>query len=69
MRYLGREFKNYEEMYEWSKSGLIAEYRRLSEMFSRNPSMELSCLMSNHADALVRSYGLTWEEIEALEVA
>ncbi len=62
-------FENYDEMYEWLKNGHIAEYRKLSEMFSCNPSIELSNLMSARADVLVQHFGLTWEQIEELEVA
>lgn len=64
-----KEFKNYKEMYEWNKEGHIAEYRKLSEMFSCNPSAELSILMSDRAEVLVKRFGLTWEQIEELEAA
>ena len=69
MKYLGREFKNYEEMHEWSKNNHIAEYRELADMFSRNPSMELSILMGDRAKVLVESFDLTWTEIDELETA
>lgn len=62
-------FKNYEEMHEWNKKGHIADYRNLCGMFSRNPNMELSNLMGDRAEVLVRSFSLTWDEIEAIEAA
>lgn len=69
MNYLGIEFGNYDEMNEWNKNGHITEYRKLAEMFSHYPSEELSSIMSDRATVLVESFGLTWTEIEALEIA
>lgn len=69
MKYLGMEFKNYEEMREWNKAGHIAEYQKLAKLFENNPTMELSSMMSDRADVLVNQFGLTWEEIEELEAA
>lgn len=69
MNYLGIDFRDYDEMNEWNKNGHITEYRKLAEMFSRCPSMELSNMMSDRATVLVESFGLTWAEIEALEIA
>lgn len=69
MIYLGKHFRNYEELENWNRNGHIAEYRKLAEMFSRNPSMELSCMMSDRAEVLVKEFGLTWEQVEQLEIA
>lgn len=69
MMYLGIEFKSYEELKNWSKEGSIREYKKLAKMFDRNPSMELSAMMSDRADILHRKFGLSWEEIEELEIA
>lgn len=69
MKYLGREFGNVEEIREWSKEGNISYYRNLAKRFSEAPSMELSVIMSNMADILIKHFGLTPDEIEALEIA
>lgn len=69
MKYLGMEFKDYNELADWNKDGHIKEYRRLAEMFSQSPSMEISSIMSDRAAVLHDSFGMSWEEIEELEIA
>lgn len=68
MNYLGMKFKSAEEIIEWSKAGNIEHYRSLARQFSKHPSMELSSMMSDQADILIRIYNLTPEEVEELEV-
>lgn len=69
MMYLGMEFKNAKEVKEWSKQGNINHYRKLAELFNEKPSMELSVMMSNLADILVNTFGLTYSEIEEIELS
>lgn len=69
MKYFGREFNSAEEIREWSKEGNINYYRNLAKRFSEAPSMELSVIMSDMADILIKTFGLTPDEIEALEIA
>lgn len=69
MTYLGMEFKNYEELEEWSKKGHIERYVKLTKMFDRNPSMEINSIMCDLSQLLIKRYGLTPEEIEQLEIA
>lgn len=69
MTYLGMEFKNYEELNNWNKAGHITEYKKLAEMFSKHPTMEISSIMSDRALVLHDSFGMSWEEIEELEIA
>ena len=64
-----REYKTTTEIIEEAKQGNIEFYRTLARMFNANPSMEISTMMSNTALTLVKSYGLTWEEVERLEIA
>ena len=45
----------------------IARYKKLAKMFENHPSMELSPMMSDLALVLVKSYGMTFDEVEALE--
>lgn len=62
-----REYRTVEEIREEAKQGNIARYKMLARMFNKQPSMEISSMMSDLAIALVKSYGLTPEEVEALE--
>lgn len=47
----------------------IARYKKLAIMFANHPSMEINAAMSDLSLVLVNQYGLTWEQVEALEVA
>lgn len=69
MKYLGMEFKNHSELNAWNMAGHIAEYKKLAAMFGQHPSTELSSLMSDRAEVLVKQFGMTWEQIEELELA
>lgn len=64
-----REYRTAEEIREDAKQSNIARYKKLANMFGNNPSVELSSMMGDLALTLVKSYGLTWDEIEALEIA
>ena len=69
MKYMGMEFKNYEEYKEWCKQGNINTYRLYAQTFNEKPSMELSIAMTNLADILVNNFGLTYDEIEEIELS
>ena len=47
----------------------IARYKKLAIMFANHHSMEISAAMDDLSLVLVNQYGLTWEQVEALEVA
>ena len=68
MIYIGMEFKNCTELRAWAKRGKINEYKRLAEMFSEKPSMEISAKMSEAAKTLHEQFNLGWDEIEAIEI-
>ena len=68
MKYLGMEFKNYEELQAWSKQGHIDRYKWLAKRFAENGSMETSCMMSKLFLVPMNHYGMTSDEIEALEL-
>ncbi|MDO4345611.1 MAG: hypothetical protein Q4C50_12510 [Eubacteriales bacterium] len=68
MEYLGMEFKNHEELINWSKEGNIEEYKKLARMFDQNSTMELSIMMGKRADVLHNRFNMSWEEIEKLEI-
>ena len=69
MTYLGMNFKNHEELENWNKKGHIEEYKKLAKMFNQHATMELSSMMSDRAEVLHNRFGMSWEEIEALEIA
>ena len=64
-----REYRTAEEIREDAKQSNIARYKKLVSMFANHPTMEISAAMDDLALVLVKSYGLTWEQVEALEVA
>lgn len=68
VKYLGKEFKNHEELRAWTKAGKIKEYKRLAERFSNNPSMEHNVMMCKLADVLMGQFDMSPVEIEALEL-
>lgn len=63
-----REYRTVEEIREDAKQNNIARYKKLASMFNNHPSMELSSMISDLALTLVKSYGLTWAEVEAIEI-
>lgn len=69
MKYLGMEFKNASELEAWTKEGNIKEYKKLAKLFNNNPTMELSAMMSDCAEILHDRFGVSWEEIEEMEMA
>ena len=69
MKYLGMEFKNHQELKDWNKQGHINHYKKLAKMFSNNPTMELNVMMCKCADVLVKQFGLTYNEVEQIELS
>lgn len=62
-----REYRTVEEIREETKQGNIARYKKLAKIFDKQPSMEISSMMSDLAIVLIKSYGLTPAEVEELE--
>ena len=62
-----KQYRTAKEIREDAKKGNIERYKKLAKMFENHPSMELSSMMSDLALVLVKSYGMTFEEVEALE--
>ena len=69
MKYLGIEFKNYQELKDWNKRRHINHYKNLAKMFSNNPTMELNVMMCKCADILVKQFGLTYNDVEQIELS
>lgn len=61
-------FKSKKNIDEFIKSQTIERYKKLSKMFSKNPSMELSSLLSDLSIKLHDEHNLSYNEIEALEL-
>ena len=51
------------------KKQSVDEYRRACRYFAEKPSMEASVYCSEKADYLNRVIGLSWEEIEEIELS
>ena len=68
INYLGFEFNSRDELTAWSKSQHITAYAKYAAMFANNPTTELSVMLSKHADALHNIFGMTWDEIEEIEI-
>lgn len=66
MLYLG---KTSEQMKQGSKESSIRYYKLLTKCFIAHPTFEASCVMSDMADILVKSFGLTWNEVEQIELS
>lgn len=69
MKYMGKEFKDYQELKAWNKQGHIDYYKKLATLASSNLTMELSIMMTDCAVVLMRQFGLTADEIEEIELA
>lgn len=69
MTYLGMKFKNYEEFYNWKKEGHVRWYKTLMKVFINNPTMECSSRLSDQSVLLHDKYGLSWDEIEEIEIS
>jgi hypothetical protein len=52
-----------------NKENRIEFYKFLSKKFMNEPSMEISSIMSDAADELHKLFGLSYEEIENIELS
>ena len=67
-KYMGKCYNTHNEMMEDVKAGHIKYYRSLSASYKSNPSMEAIDAMMKQADILMKRFGMTGDEIEALEI-
>ena len=65
--YLG-QFNSLNELKSYNKQLKVAEYRELVKRFNEKASMELNSMMCDLAKVLIKQFGLTPEEIEAIEL-
>ena len=68
INYLGRKYNNVAEIKEQNKLGNIEYYKKLYIAFLNNPNMAANNLLCDQADTLVRVFGMTYDELEALEI-
>lgn len=61
-------FNSKEEIDNFIKKQAVDHYTMLCTMFADKPSMELSFMMSDRARELHDLHGMSYEEIEALEI-
>lgn len=64
----GAVFKSKNDIDEHLKNLAIERYKKLSKMFSKKPSMELSSLLSDLSIKLHDEHKLSYNEIELLEM-
>ena len=50
------------------KEQAIDRYKMMCRMFADNSTMELSIIMSEHADKLHNEFGMEYNEIENIEI-
>lgn len=61
-------FHSEKEIDSFLKNQAIDSYRRAMARFYEEPSMELSVYCSKIADQLATDHGMSWGEIEAIEL-
>ena len=64
----GVTFRNKAEIDKFIKDETINAYKMYCKMFAEKPSMELMHLINPCMDKLHDEYGLSYEEIELLEI-
>lgn len=64
----GTVFKSKNDIDEHLKNLAIERYKKLNKMFSKNPSIELSSLLSDLSIELHEQHNLSYNEIEVLEI-
>lgn len=64
----GTVFKSKNDIDEHLKNLAIERYKKLNKMFSKNPSIELSSLLSDLSIKLHDEHKLSYNEIELLEM-
>lgn len=65
----GCVFRTEKEIDDFVKNQAVKKYSTLCAMFSRNPSMELNAIMCAHAYSLHHEHGLSYEQIEQIEIS
>lgn len=61
-------FHSEEEIDNFLKEKAIKNYSRMARKFVNDPSMELTVMMSDEADRIHKLFGLSYAEIEDIEI-
>lgn len=61
-------FRSEAEIDGFVKQLAIREYKIRCQVFSLNGTMEASILADEQAQKLNKEYGISWEELEAMEI-
>lgn len=61
-------FNNKQEIDAFIKKQTIEKYQQLCKMFSNNSCMELIVMMTPYEEKLHNEFGLSYEEIEQIEI-
>lgn len=61
-------FNSEAEIDAFFKEQAINDYKTAVEVFAINHTMEASILCDDKAGYLVENFGLTWEEVEQIEI-
>ena len=61
-------FHNEAEIDEFMKQQAIKEYKTRCQVFAINRTMEASIYASEQAQRLNKEYGISWEELEEMEI-
>ena len=62
-------FNSKEEIDRFLKNQAIESYKKACKRFDENPTMEMSVFCNKQADRLHNVFGLSYEEIEEIEVS
>ena len=62
-------FNTKQEIDNFIKKQAIERYQMFCKMFAKNADEALAAIMMQHEDKLHNEFGLTYEEIEQLEIA
>lgn len=61
-------FNSTEEIDNFLKEQALNAYRVACELFARESTMETSIYCDEQAERLVKYFGYSWEELEAIEI-
>lgn len=64
----GVHFTNESKIDAFLLTQAIERYEMLARMFTETPSMEVSVMMGDQADRLHTVFGLSYDEIETIEI-
>ena len=64
----GVVFKTEKEIDDFHRKNAVESFRKSVEYFAKHPTMEASIYSGERAENLVKNYGYTYNEVEAIEI-